>query len=879
MHPRVVPLILCMLLLGAAPAHAQVPGPRRSVTAVRVEQPPVLDGVLDDAAWGQATFTTDFLQKEPDQGLPATLRTEVAFVYDGDALYVGARMFSDSPADIETVMTRRDESGVAERLILSFDTWNDRRTAYSFAVTAAGQRVDWFHPVDSEYERDFSFNPVWEARTRLTGEGWVAELRIPFSQLRFNDGDEQVWGLNLNRYIPRRNEDDFWVVVPRHVTGWSSWFGELTGVRGVRPSRRLELLPYVAGDWQVNAGQNPRAGTPYDARRDWAGRVGGDAKVGLGPNLTLDATVNPDFGQLEADPAVVNLTAFETFFEERRPFFTEGSQLFTGNGPTYFYSRRVGASPRLLADLQAQRDYVEAPRASTLWGAGKLTGRLASGLSVGALAAVTGHSYADVYDFDTAAEGRVKLEPFTGYGVVRVQQELGEGSVVGAMVTGVHRALTPQGLGESLAFNLPQQAYTAGADASFRLGAGGEYVLTAYAGGSYVSGTREAMVRLQRSSARYYQRPDQTYARLNPEATSLSGYTAGAVLERVSGRNWLWRVRGFAESPGFEINDVGRLQSADDLDAELSLTYRDTDPGRWLRGLEATLALYNDWNYGGVRQSTSVSSTVSVTFPNFWTAEVTTTYLPRALSDGLTRGGPLMQTGQGVDLIAEVSNAFSATTRWSLETKTWRYETGSHGFTLEGKLGVQPTRRLRLSVEPGVSRYTEEPQYVATVSGGRAETYGQRYVFGAVERQELFARLRADFFVTPDLSVELYAEPFASSGSYSRFGELFQPRGRALLRYDEASVTRADGKLRLVAPSGEAFEVDDPDFNLRSLRSNLVVRWEFRPGSTLFVVWQQDRSNNRALGRVLEPDALGNSFSAPGSHTFALKLAWWLPVK
>ncbi|MFP2908807.1 DUF5916 domain-containing protein [Pyxidicoccus sp. 3LFB2] len=847
---------------------------------MRVEQPPTLDGVLDDAAWGQATFTADFTQKEPEQGLPATLRTEVAFVYDGDALYVGARMFSDSQADIETVMTRRDESGVAERLIISLDTWNDRRTAYSFAVTAAGQRVDWFHPTDDEFDRDFSFNPVWQARTTLTGGGWVAELRIPFSQLRFNDVDGQVWGLNLNRYVPRRNEDDFWVVVPRHVTGWSSWFGELTGVRGVRPSRRLELLPYVAGDWQVNSGRNLRAGTPFDSRRDWAGRVGGDVKVGLGPNLTLDATVNPDFGQLEADPSVVNLTAFEVIFDERRPFFTEGSQIFTGNsGPTYFYSRRIGASPRLLGDLQSQRDFVEGPRASTLWGAGKLTGRLASGLSVGALAAVTGHSFADVYDFDTAQEGRVRLEPFTGYGVMRAQQELGDGaSVVGAMLTGVNRSVSPMGPGESLTFNLPRQAYTASADAAFRLGPGGQYSLSAYAGGSHVSGTPEAMTRLQRSSARFYQRPDQTYVRLDPEATSLSGYTAGVTMARVSGQHWLWSVGGYAESPGFELNDVGSLQTADDLQADLSLTYRDTEPGRWLRGLETTLALNNNWNYGGVRQSTGLSSTVSATFPNFWTGAVTASYFPRALSDVLTRGGPLMQTGQGVDFIAELDNAYSATTRWNLNAKTWRYETGSHGYTLGGSLSVQPTSRLRLSVQPGLSRYTEEPQYVDSVDGGGAETFGRRYVFGAVELHELFARLRADFFVTPNLSVELYAEPFAASGRYSRFGELARARSRELVRYGDENTTREDGRLRLVDGSGAAFEVDDPDFNLRSLRSNLVVRWEFRPGSTLFFVWQQDRSNEQALGRVLEPSALGNSFSAPGSHTFAVKLAWWLPV-
>ncbi|MFP2926323.1 DUF5916 domain-containing protein [Pyxidicoccus sp. 3LG] len=868
-----------MLLLGASLAHAQVPGPRRTASAVRVEQPPALDGVLDDGAWRQATFTTDLVQKEPDQGLPATLRTEVAFVYDDDALYVGARMFSDSPADIETVMTRRDESGVAERLIISLDTWLDRRTAYSFAVTAAGQRVDWYHPVDEEFERDYSFNPVWAARTRMTGEGWVAELRIPFSQLRFNAAEEQVWGLNINRYVPRRNEDDFWVAVPRHVTGWASWFGDLKGIRAVRPSRRLEVLPYVAGDWLVNAGLNPRAGTPFDSRRDWDARVGGDVKVGLGPNFTLDATVNPDFGQLEADPAVVNLTAFETFFEERRPFFTEGSQLFTGTGPAYFYSRRIGAAPRLLGDLESQRDFVEAPRASTLWGAGKLTGRMASGLSVGALAAVTGDSFADTYDFNTSETGRVKLEPFTGYGVMRVQQELGGGaSVVGATLTGVHRSIRPQGTTGGLDVNLPDQAYTAGADASFRLGAGGQYALTAYAGGSHVSGSREAMARLQRSSARYYQRPDQTYVRMDPEATSLSGYTVGATLERVSGRHWLWSVGGYLESPGFELNDAGSLQTADDLNADLSLTYRDTEPGPLLRGLEVTLGSYNNWNYGGVRQSNSLSSTVRLTFPNFWTGEVTGTYLPRALSDVLTRGGPLMQTGQGVTFLGSLENAFSATTRWSLSGQAWRYETGSHGYILGGSLGVQPGRRLRFAVEPGLSSFTEEPQYVDTVEGGRAETFGQRYVFGAVDRRELFARLRADLFLTPDLTVELYVEPFASSGTYRRFGELLQPRGRALLRYGDGNVTHEDGQLRVVDGAGAVFEVDDPDFNLRSLRSNLVVRWEFRPGSTLFFVWQQDRSNEQALGSVLEPSALGNTFSTPGSHTFAMKLSWWIPV-
>jgi hypothetical protein len=346
----------------------------------------------------------------------------------------------------------------------------------------------------------------------------------------------------------------------------------------------------------------------------------------------------------------------------------------------------------------------------------------------------------------------------------------------------------------------------------------------------------------------------------------------------VSGRHWLWSTGGYLESPGFEINDVGRLETSDDLTANASLAYRDTEPGPWLRGFKALVGGVNNWNFGGVRTSSSLFLELEATLPNFWSGSLVASYLPRSLSDTLTRGGPLMQTGQGVDLTFNLDNAYTETTRWNLSASAWRNETGSRGFTLGGKLSVQPLTRLRLSVEPGLSRFTEEPQYVASVDGGRPETFGRRYVFGAVARRELYTRLRADLFLTPELSVELYAEPFASSGAYSRFGELARARERSLLRFQDENVTRNEGRVWLVDEAGAVFDVPDPDFNLRSLRSNLVVRWEFRLGSTLFFVWQQDRANEQALGRALEPSALGNSFSAPGAHTFAVKLSWWLPV-
>ncbi|WNG50778.1 carbohydrate binding family 9 domain-containing protein [Archangium minus] len=873
MQSLLAPPLLASLLLVGLTARAQAPAERgeRRMEAIRVEQGPRVDGVLDDDVWRRIPFTSDFMQKEPDQGKPASLRTEVAIVYDAEALYVGARMASDKPEDIETVMTRRDESGSAERFILSLDTYRDRRTAYSFAVTAAGVRVDWYHPQDDEYTRDSSYSPVWQARTTQTAEGWVAEFRIPFSQLRFSKAAEQVWGVNFNRYIPRRNEDDFWVVVPRDVTGWSSHFGELTGIRGVAPSRRVELVPYVSGDLQANSGANPRAGTPFESRRPYSGRAGLDAKVGLGPNLTLDATVNPDFGQLDADPAQVNLTAFETFLEERRPFFSEGSQLFSNDeyGPVWFYSRRIGGPPR----LSAEADFVESPRASTIWGAAKLTGRLSSGLSLGALGAFTGDAFADTYDFATGTQDRVKLDSRTGFGVLRAQQELGDGgSVVGATLTTMQR-----GIGEArlLTRELAREAYSGGADFRLRL-LGGEYFLSGFAGGSLVRGDPAAILRLQESSARYFQRPDQRYVRVSPEATALSGYTLGAKMERVSGEHWLWSISAGAVSPGFELNDMGRLNTADDIDVDVGLTYRETDPGRFLRNWELTLSAFTNWNYGLTRQSSSLSLNGSVTFPNFWAGEFRATYMPRALSDSLTRGGPLMQSAQGLDTEFTLTNSYSDTTRWTVGGGAWTYESGSRGGFVTASLTLQPHRRLRLGIEPNASLYTDGMQYVDTLEGGRAETYGHRYIFGSVQRREVALRLRANLFLTPDLSLEAYAEPFASSGTFGSFGELERAGGRSLRRY--GSFTRlADGGLE-VADGDSSFQLYDPDFNIRSFRSNVVLRWEWRPGSTLFLVWQQDRYMGLARGNPLAPRSLGDALSSPGGHTFALKLNWWFPA-
>ncbi|HSG99301.1 MAG TPA: DUF5916 domain-containing protein, partial [candidate division Zixibacteria bacterium] len=369
---------------GAAPA-------RKTIQARRINGDKIdVDGSLTDPFWQSMTFVDGFRQKEPTEGAQPSDPMEVAVAYDDEALYVAARLYCKDPEGLRMHLDRRDSQGPAEQFILMLDSYYDHRTAYVFGVNTAGVRFERYHPFDNEGDRDYSFNPVWIARTALEERSWTVELRIPFSQLRFTDKDQQIWGINFNRWIPSQNEDVFWVFTPRQETGYASRFGELHGISGVEPSRRIELLPYVASDGSFTDQYDDN--DPFHDGSETAGRLGGDLRMGLGPNLTLEATINPDFGQVEADAAEVNLSAYETFFSEKRPFFTEGSQLFVAEGASYFYSRRIGAAPH--GDASGAADFISRPNNTSILGATKLTGRLQSGLSVGAIAAVTGREHA-----------------------------------------------------------------------------------------------------------------------------------------------------------------------------------------------------------------------------------------------------------------------------------------------------------------------------------------------------------------------------------------------------------------------------------------------------------------------------------------------------
>jgi len=576
---------------------------------------------------------------------------------------------------------------------------------------------------------------------------------------------------------------------------------------------------------------------------------------------------------VEADPAVVNLSAFETFFSERRPFFTEGRRFFEGNGPAYFYSRRIGGAPR--SDL-ADGTFNDIPRTSSILGAARMTGRFASGASLGALAAVTDDERVRTFD-PAGGFGSRPAAPVTAYGVVRAQQEVGKGgSTVGVSATGVRRWIDDE---DPLSPFFNRNAIAGGADWVLRFG-GGNYELSGHLGGSRVEGDSMAIARVQRSSARYYQRPDADYVDFDPSRTSLAGYAAAVTMAKRGGKHWTWQVWGDVRSPGFELNDAGRLGQADQIYTGILGTYQQNEPQGifreyWLQA-EADAAI----NYGGARTFSFFRADANFTLRNYWWTALTAWVDHRGLSDKLTRGGPLMQTPGDYTGIVEIGNNLQGKVRVSGRLYYGDYEDGGLIYRISGGITVRPGPRWQFSIFPNYLRVNDTQQYVATRTGGPAATFGNRYIFATIEQSTLLAQFRLAYAFTPDLTLELYAEPFASSGRYRDFGELAAPRTREMRRYgtDGTTIeTDADGNQTVTA-DGETFTLSNGDFLVRSFRSNAVLRWEWRPGSTLFLVWQQDRFSDEVSRSLVGPRELWDAFGAAGNNILMVKASYWLSV-
>ena len=868
--------VVCFCLSLASSASAQAPvngaGNRKQATATRVPNGSIrVDGRLDDEVWQNAAPITDFIQKEPVEGAQPTDAMDVRIAFDDDALYVGARMHSKDRR-IQAPLGRRDNIDQAEHILVSLDTFLDRRTAVVFGVTAAGVRIDRYHSSDSEESFDSGFDPVWRAETSVSGDYWTAELWIPFSQLRFNPGTDQTWGLNLFRFRPTLDEEDYWILIPRTVRAWSSRFGDLGGINGVVPPRRIEALPYIAGGSTIDA--NRDRGNPFDDGKNLEGRVGADIKMGLGPNLTLETALNPDFGQVEADPAEVNLTAFATRFPEKRPFFVEGAQLFNIGHPNFYYSRRIGAPPI----GPASGDYVEYPNQNTIIAAAKLTGRLQSKTSLGLIGAVTDDEEARIATIGIADRRTVTVSPHAYHFVGRMLQEFGpSASTAGFIVNFMHRDFEE---GSPLADLYTRNAIGVGGNTLLRF-KGGQYEFRASGGGSFLNGEEKAVERWQRSSSHYAQRPDREYARLDPTKTAMAGWSIQMNFDKTGGRHWLWGANTKIDSEDFEVNDFAQLNGADGWMTNANIRYRETQPGKVFRSYYFQIDAMTDTTLRGLVQSGRVRGTANVTWLNYWTSSINFARDLPTTSVSLTRGGPLMARGPGWNSTLNIGNRASSRTRISGNVYFQKNDDGASTGRVQGTFSTRPGPRWQLSVSPFYERLTEPQQYISTLAGGRAATYNSRYVFAFIDRSTMSMEYRLGLTLKPDVNLDVYAEPFAASGRYYDYGELLAPRSRERLQYGTSGTTltmNPDGS-QVVADGAATINLRNRDFNTLSFRSNVVLRWEWRAGSTLYVVWQQDRAGTEVLGsRVNVGDAF-RSVTAPGPNIFLIKTSFWIPVK
>ena len=867
-------------LSAQAPDTAAASAPTPSIVAARLEGSVRLDGVLDEPAWIEATPWTRFIQRDPDEGAIPTEQTEVRVRLGGDALYVGARLADRQPSRIRALLTRRDATSESDRFTVELDSRSDRLTAFVFEVNPRGVRRDGVLLADGTV--DYSPDPVWEAGVRQDGSGWSAEIRIPLSQLRFNRGRES-WGVQFVRFIQRRGEEDVFSYVPKAEHASVGRFGRLTGLAQLPSARHAEVAPYVTGRGEYT---HPGRGDPFRDGSDYFTTGGADLRLGVGGNLALDATVNPDFGQVEVDPAIVNLTANETFFDEKRPFFLEGSSLFSfaqvntynrAGYPSVFNSRRIGRPPQRDID-DDDPAYSDAPVVSRIPAALKLTGKTARGWSVALLDAVTREEHGRLVD-SLGHERQVPLEPPSNYFVGRVRHESADGnSAIGGLFTAVDRRLDDS----TLASLLRSSAYLGGVDLNRYWGNQG-WVLDAFLTGSLVRGDPAAIASTQRTAARYYQRPDVEHFSLDTTRTSLAGYNGVVGLTKLSGQ-WLGSLTLQDKSPGYETNDVGFEVYTNRRAATTDLGYATYRPGRVFRNYRADLFTTHEWDYDWNRVTFDIGLTQEARFRNFWHAILTADLLPAALDDHLTRGGPLARLPAGRQVILQIDSDSRRRHTFGIWTMYfWRPE-GSRTLLLKPSLTLNPGSNLRIELTPSLGIDHETAQYVQTETDPTASaTFGHRYVFAKLRQTELAFETRVNWTFSPTLSLQFYIQPLISANEFRDYKELRAPRTFDFAVYgrDQGTIV-ADGDSGFtVDPDGPGaaapFTVSDQSFNFRSLRANLVLRWEYRPGATLFLVWQQNRSD-QADG-VGDFD-LGRDFrrmrNTPADNLLAVKLSYWL---
>ena len=865
--------ILCFALVTGVPVLAF-----SSLHALRTNEPIVVDGSLSESVWRRPGFD-DFHQREPKAGALPSERTEVWLAYDDGALYVASRMYDSAPESLTIRLSRRDANWDSDLFTFFVDPYHDRRSGFYFALDAAGTYYD--GTLYNDEWSDNTWDGVWEGKVRIDSLGWTAEMRIPYSQLRFQTADSLVWGVNFRREIARKAESIFVVYQPKGGSGFTSRFPILTGLNGIQAASRIEVLPYVTARAEYLQHAH---GDPFNDGAKYIPGMGVDLKMGLGSGLTLDGTINPDFGQVEVDPAVVNLTDVETYFNEKRPFFVEGQSIFSqfGRGgatnywgfnwssPEIFYSRRIGRAPQ---GGVPSADFADIPPGTTIIGAAKLTGKIGNSWNVGAINAVTAREFAELQT--TGLRSRAEVEPPAYYGVFRAQKEFNEArQALGAIATVTARQLS----GSRLRDEMNTSALVAGLDGWTFLDSTKTWVVTGWGTMSHVRGTETDITSLQTNSQHYLQRPDARTLGVDSSATSMTGFAGRLYVNKQQGDVVFNAALGVI-SPRFENNDLGFLWRSDIINMHVGTGHKWPNPSSWFHDMFLAASAFRSYNFDRDIIWEGLFGIWEITFLNLYELEIVGAYNPQTSNNRRTRGGPITLNTSGYELDLE----FQTDSRkdWVFGVRTFSYKDRFLSWSVNADMTWRPSSNLSLSIGPGFEHRGDYAQYVTTVTDPLATaTYGHRYVMANLQQSTVSANIRLNWTFTPKLSLQLFMQPLISVADYSEFKEVARPRSLDYLVYgtDGSTITQA-GQSYIVDPDGsgpaQAFAYGNPDFNLRSFRGNAVLRWEYLPGSTLYLVWTQSRADQEETGSFQFRRSFRRMLDAQPDNIFMIKLTYW----
>ncbi len=848
-------LVVILALISPA-LLAQNSANKPSIEAVRVTSDSEIkvDGVLDETIWTNALPATNFTQNFPDDGGEPSQRTEVRVLYSDQYLYVGAYNFDSSPDSIAATLFRRDGDELSDWIFVSIDSYNDNLTAFTFGVNPVGVQKDVMQ--FNDIEEDVLWDAVWEAETTIVSDGWVAEFRIPLSQLRFTSSkSEQNWGINFERQIARHDEYNFWSRIPREEYGEVSWYGDLEGVMDLVRPMRLEALPYVSTELTREPDLNN--GDPFFEENDLGFKIGGDFKYGITSDFTLTGTINPDFGQVEADPATINLTNFEIFFDEQRPFFLEGNDIFsfgrTASQNTFsthfnFYSRRIGKTPfgqTFLAGVTA--DFEDRPQETTIAGAVKVSGKTDKGLSIGFLDAYTLEENADYFFSGDQSRGEYQVEPATNFMVTRVRQDLKGGNIqLGGFASAVNRSFS----NSYLENYLHKSAYQVGLDGQYfwanrNWGASGVFAA------SQVNGTREAILQTQTTSARYYNRVDSDKLSVDPSKTKLDGYYGEFSIGKYGGSGLLYSATYSEMSPGYEVNDIGFLERADYRSPHFYAEYLNLNSDLFRFYLLWGFGGYA-WNFDGDMIMNFYSAGAYFQLNNLWSIIGTAGFTGKFYNDRITRGGPLMRRPKDWNTSLELRSNQTKALYATLGNRYRRDASGEYTTTLYASLNYRPTSYIQLQFSPTYIKEKNTDQF-HSIDNYDADI-ADEYLFSDAFLDIFYTEIRIDWTFTSKLSLQTFTRPLLYTADFKNF-KYFEERKTYNFVY--------------------LGETETADFNYKALQGNAVLRWEYRPGSTFYLVWQQEREgfvNNDIF------DLFGGTrdiFDNKPTNIFLLKFSYW----